>query len=546
MAQEQSPELGAYAREAFRWLYDAEMYASLVPPIEQHPYTLPTRLSDEDIAAMRAGGRIAPLAPGETPKGLVNIFTVDEVDKGRRRIILDATINRYVERHVPAGLRIQLPSRQDCRQDVHAAPTQAQLDYAAYYDQFALGKGVQLYFCFQNKDGVWFKWLRLPMGFTHSCAVACAATWTVAGEVELNLKSGGRGSAHSRAGRAPKPPTEDPGSNPGDTIFRDKPPIRRTYIDNLRYAGSATQVTAYTEEFKRVSNLIGATLNDSEGEKEEEAFLGELYSFSQKTKASTPKTIRKLRAALALLDSNLLARRKWAAIFGIMLYACPTSDIPLSECYDLLLFYRRQVCSGGVDSWGELVGAPQATNNLMREVLGTLITNLPTPCREESEPGTQVHIVTDASEWGWGAITWRDGDDSFISLHAQPWPYPSPHDVRHSAIAEPLAAKAAVYRFAPPATTGVVLYGDHLPFLQACVRGHAHSPTYNEVIRDLARIYPATSFSLRFLPGRHNTADFLSRGLADPQEGMPSSPAEIQARSQPVEATKRQQNIFMA
>ena len=472
-AEEQGEEIGGYVKEAFRWLHDVSLYQSLVPPIEQQPAPLPSKLLPSDLQDMVAAGRVTELALDEVPKGTVHLFTVDEVDKGRRRIILDATINRYVEKFPPMGFKIRLPSRQECRADVLAAETQAQLDYEAYYDQFPLDPEVQLYFCFQSQ-GKWWKWLRLPMGFTHSCAVACAATWTVAGKVERNLDPSRPGTNMPTS--TPKRP-HDPGSKPAhpNKLSCTPPPIRRTYIDNLRYAGAAKQAAAYTEEFKRVSQQVRATLNKEEGERTEESFLGEVYCFSSKTKASTPKTVGKLTAALALLDEHHLQRKKWAAIFGIVFYACPTSDIPLSSCYDLLLFYRKQVCSAAGE-WSQFVGAPPSITTLLRELLRTLILNVPTPCKPEAavtELG-RVHIVTDASAWGWGALTWMDGDEAFVDQHAQEWP-PSGIDMRPSTVAEPLAAQAAVYRFVslrrPPTIPPRVHQGARkIPHLQPCNR----------------------------------------------------------------------------
>jgi hypothetical protein len=340
---------------------------------------------------MVAAKRIAPLDPHEKPLGTVHIFTVDEPDKNRRRIIADATINQYVTKY--QAEKIQLPTRTESRTDVTKHETQSQEDYAAYYDQFLLDPACQLYFCFEH-DGTWWKLLRLPMGFTHSCAVACAATWIVAKQTELNLR---------------------------DTTT--SPPTRRTYIDNLRYSGTHQQVLEHTREFRRISESVGATLNKSNGPTTTEAFLGEMYCFKNKTKSSTPKTIRKLSAARVLATNDILPRRRWAAIFGIFFFAAPTTALPLAECYDLLLFFRRSVSSNQEPTergWNENIGIPTRTKHLLQEALSTLIENVPTPCSPQ-DPEDDLHIVTDASVWGWGAISWRKSDNAFVHLHAEPW-----------------------------------------------------------------------------------------------------------------------------
>ena len=77
--------------------------------------------------------------------------------------------------------------------------------------------------------------------------------------------------------------------------------------------------------------------------------------------------------------------------------------------------------------------------------------------------------MTDASEWGWGAISWNGY--SLLS-HQEPWGRTFQNG-KFSAHAEPEAILRALRRFISPGEV-TTLYTDHEAMKYAAPKGYAH------------------------------------------------------------------------
>jgi hypothetical protein len=122
-------------------------------------------------------------------------------------------------------------------------------------------------------------------------------------------------------------------------------------------------------------------------------------------------------------------------------------------------------------------------------------------------------LITDASEWGWGAL-YLDANTGAALSHSAPW---SPEDrisfdVRRSAYAEPEAVFRAVCRFVRPGDKRpIAIVSDSTTARFALEKGHSQSFVINAIINRLYTLFPHTDFRFHYVPGEHNGADALSR-----------------------------------
>ena len=108
-----------------------------------------------------------------TPKNWVNAFLVAEMEKGRQRPIFEPRLNGST---VAPFLRY--PSRLQRRWSWSKNSTfVANLDFAAFFDQFELATGIRDFFCFGDVFGRTWRLTRLPMGATWAPFVAQTLTW---------------------------------------------------------------------------------------------------------------------------------------------------------------------------------------------------------------------------------------------------------------------------------------------------------------------------------------------------------------------------------
>ena len=126
-----------------------------------------------------------------------------------------------------------------------------------------------------------------------------------------------------------------------------------------------------------------------------------------------------------------------------------------------------------------------------------------------------AEIFTDASAWGWGAVSIWEG--RVVSTASHPW---TPEErmnwrVESSVVAEPLAVVKAVAKFLPArraeCPAGVRIWSDHLPLVFAAARGVGKAFAYSHMLSALSH-REGYFFCFGFVAGENNPADPFSRG----------------------------------
>jgi hypothetical protein len=135
-------------------------------------------------------------------------------------------------------------------------------------------------------------------------------------------------------------------------------------------------------------------------------------------------------------------------------------------------------------------------------------TNAPVPVyTPDVEP--DFAIYTDASAYGWGAISISRGGN--VKTISKRWSTQEceDHNIHSSVVSEPLALRKAIAALVPTTTRKVTIYTDHLPFVFAAKATFGRAWSYSEAIQFLSGY--KTEFDVQFVPGEHNPADALSR-----------------------------------
>jgi hypothetical protein len=481
------PKLYERLNQTYRWLWDPTIYEEALKntPMKERERDSNVRLPDEDIDIWIADGKVEEFH-GEA-KSFMHIFDVIEFFKLRRRGIGEPFINDFIFKLMLAGIR--LPTRKDVRAFLHQQTSATPLDAAAFYDQFKLHRDVQQYFVFQH-NGKNYALTVLPMGFRPAADVA-----QLTAEAILTLSK----QHHAMA-----------------------------YIDNFIFTGPNQQedVTRFLDAAKE----YGLQINESKDHKWKDDmqkvafdFLGEQYDLADKTKKSTTKTIGKVTRALEILRSynSLVSSRTVAAICGILIYASPSHDIPLSAMFPVMRYLSHL---GKVTTdWDS--PAPPIDNNTLTTLQtwsSMILKNPATPIFSPQPETHDIEIQVDASSWGWGAVIIHSCGR--IQTIQKQWP--ANFNAESSTIAEPMAAWLAVSYASNASIKRILLRSDHLNLVHAIKRGHGLTKSYNDFIHNYRTKFPQLFIDAEHIAGIDNTAaDKLSRGLINVND--PSITANI-------------------
>jgi hypothetical protein len=462
--------------ETYRWLWDPTIYEEALnnTPSKERERDSNVRLPDEDIDIWIADGKVQEFH-GEA-KSFMHIFDVIEFFKLRRRGIGEPFINDFIFKAMLAG--IHLPTRKDVRAFLHNQSSATPLDAAAFYDQFKLHRDVQQYFVFQH-NGKNYALNVLPMGFRPAADIA-----------QLTAEA---------------------------ILLLSKQQHAMAYIDNFIFTGPNQQDDV--ARFLNTAKNYGLQINESKDHKWSNDmqkvsfdFLGERYDLSDKTKKSTAKTIGKVARALEILQSynSLISSRTVAAICGILIYASPSHDIPLSAMFPVMRYLSHL---GKVTTDWDSPAPPidRNTLNTMQTWSSMILKNPATPIFSPQPELHDIEIQVDASAWGWGAVIIHSSGR--IQTVQKQWP--AYFNAESSTIAEPMAAWLAVSYATTASTKRILLRSDHLNLVHAIKRGHGLTKSYNDFIHNYRTTYPQLLIDAEHIAGIDNTvADKLSRGMA--------------------------------
>jgi hypothetical protein len=213
-------------------------------------------------------------------------------------------------------------------------------------------------------------------------------------------------------------------------------------------------------------------------------------------------------------------------MFSLLFYASNTQDLRLAPFYDALRFYRRW--SRELQLHPYLWDAPlviqpsQLAWEQLADWTGRVLKN---EWRRITKPKKATKwIVTDASDWGWGALCY---DGHSVKTYAEPWPADFA-GAGKSAHAEPVAITKALAYFVKPGEC-TKLYTDHIAAKYAVGKGYSPAYVVNRVLDFIQRNYPPGTITLGFIKGIWNPADAPSRDRAPTTEDIQLRDAWLQA-----------------
>lgn len=488
LARAAGAELAGAWEEAMRWVLTEAPYAELQRKAPRGALEVPTtRLSPEDVAKMEAAGQVRRV-PLQQVDGYVKVFGVPEMAKLRRRAIKHtADINDRFGRDTLQA--VVFPTRsQQSRQSASGAFVAA-VDFAAYFDQFALVEEVQRRMCFRS-GAVLYALTRMPMGQRHAVAAAQRTTDVL-------------------------------------TSFALPPGVSvQSCIDNIRFVGPKKGVRLALLELVARCRLCGVTINElpsaNSGEddrrqaetliRQDGDWLGAHYDHAQARQRLAAKTVEKLRRSWERREEWTL--RAYAAHMGLLFFATSVLRLKLAGYFDALkgLRGKSQKVTACPELWDLPVPAmAEGESRALQAWTRVATANAFVPCETEAPAG--LTLLTDACETGWGALC-VDSDTGMAMSHSAMW---TPQEritlqTVHSTYAEPEAVYRAVCRFVRPAETRQVLVlTDSAAAKGALAKGHSPSFVVNAIAARLNSAFGEVQFRYAHVPGKQNGADGLSR-----------------------------------
>lgn len=488
--------LSAEAKAAQLWCNSHTFYG---PRITTDPHKIPpaTFTADQMEQLLRAD----KIRPHRGPiNGFVNAFTIAQHNKKRLRVIAEPIINATCDRQ--QIYKVHYPSRLERRARARGARFEAELDFAAYFDQFELSPDVYSWFVLRAKSPVGgdslFALTRLPMGVTFAPSVAQSVTSVLV--MPLLAMEG---------------------------IRVD------TCIDNIRIVAEEPQqfATAMQVLLQRIE-LANVTLNDAQIWKVSEAellqkcavttaprvFLGERYIGD--TISNSESNVEKLQQALERFEEGsgdtVYTMRNFASLIGLILFMAHTINVDLADYHTLLRAYGKIISDAAGWDYACTISS-EAVIEQLRALAQRIIANplIPLPVIEPPSRDLEDYdaaIEVDASGSAWGAIV-RIRESQHVFTLQQRWTV----SMLHSARAEPTAAMMAIQwvRRHIGREAKVAVITDHIAMAAGQRRwnsryGGFSSSGYhlNEFYRELYRNGGGEVF---YVEGELNRADGISR-----------------------------------
>ena len=476
--------------DARGWLNDEAKYAGLQatgPP--------PTaKLSNKEVEILASHGSVAPLPVGWAVKGHVNIFGMPEhigTEKARRRVIKEAiTINDGTDRSTLLGFRA--PTRAWLRAAVFRGKWVLCLDAAAFFDQFKYASIITRLMVFKSKDGRLWRSLLLAMGQRQASDVAQALMAVL------------RDFHHAEGC------TSDFSADNIRFVADSYDAIMKTALEFIQRCATFGVILNEVDVKASLADVAQAL---SEKISHVGDFWGEILDHQKKTACLRTKTAEKAGAIWAI--RNEWTWRQAIGAIALGLWAAPVFGLRMHDFYAVFAVLRKsgKLLQDDPNLWDTRACIDDAATLEIGRLLAPAIRNAPHAITAARDDTPHQVIFTDASRWGWGAISVRTDDWSVQWAH-QPWNSAFAAHAHASADAEPEAIWRAAARFLQPRVSNTaLLVTDHSAFPDVLRRGFSASARINAIVGRLATRFPWWHIRAAYAPGATNPADQLSRGL---------------------------------
>jgi hypothetical protein len=437
--------------------------------------------------------------------GIVKGFTVPQHAKRRLRPIFEPLLNDSLKGD--ALVQLQYPSRYERRARAVGARFSAELDFAAYFDQFELAPACRSWFVLRLPvplDGErLFALTRMPMGASFAPGVAQLTTWIIVHPLTRM--------AHVRVDSMIDN-IRVLADTPGAFVI-----AMRTLLDRIR-AAALTLNDAHLWAVDDTTLLQRCAIGPAP-----RLFLGEEYR--EVSIANSPANVEKLARAIDLYRQRAdtaesqYSLRNFASLIGLIVFMGHTIDLRLCDSFTLLRAWGTMVSEAtGWDGPCHITSA--AVNDEIERLARAITANRPVSLAPLQPPSFDVAsygacVIVDASVSGMGAFVYFPDTQRAYVLR-QRWTA----RLAHSAHAEPRAALIAL-RWARARVPGscVAIVTDHAAIATGQRRwysrngGFSSSFHLNELYRAL---YGEGGGEVFFVDGDRNPADGPSRDTTAP------------------------------
>ena len=483
----QSEYVRSQCKTAHRALSDPSFY-DRVPKCTSADVPLERMTRSDDVDTLLAFGVIERVAAQDVCGG-VEMFTLDEVSKNRRRAIkFTRTINESLGKETL--LDVRLMTKKEIVKLPSAGTHFIALDFAAYFDQFLYAEEIRNRMCFARRlaDGTieHYRLRVLAMGQRQAVEVA---SWSTELLLDFAKESTASGSV----------------------------------IDNIIFVGSREQVLhdarIFVERVRAVGALLNEDVDDLESLVQERGdWCGVTLDLSAKTVALTEKVLNKTR--LSWENRFSWTWRTFAGHIGLLFWSWGILDVPMADYFALLRFISeagRRMTDAPDAEWDAPAALWPSVWPVLDAWTSLALRNTPRAVQADAEPDWL--ICTDASRWGWGyvALCAATGD---VRSHGERRSAATERDhgakLGRSTFAEPQAILNTCCHLLTPAAPKRVRIGTDNTVAQAAyTRGfNTHSFDINECLRRLRDLFGAPFvFDFLHVPGVLNIyADRASRG----------------------------------
>jgi hypothetical protein len=298
-------------------------------------------------------------------------------------------------------------------------------------------------------------------------------------------------------------------------------------IDNVRFVGPKDAVLNAATTLTKRCRACGVTVNElpsSNSEKDDEQqlekllhqegdWLGATYNYRDSSQRVAQKTLDKLKVSFG--NRAEWTHRTYAAHMGLLFFASGILHAPIASYFEALKQLRRRSAelTARPEQWEEAVRITPSEGDALKRWTEFSLRNTAVPCATE-ERASRV-LITDASDWGWGALFFDYASGAALSF-GTPWTAEDrmTFDTNRSTYAEPEAIYRALCRFIKPwDSRPLLVLTDSSTAKYSLARGYSAAFPVNDVARRVKQHFPRLILEFEHVPGANNPADGLSRGL---------------------------------
>ena len=500
----------------------AKLFADMRPFVEDH--TLYQRIctdkagsprladiTDDDHSKMLLSAKFRQMmasSPYSRARRYGVVFTVAEKAKNRRRLIMwPKQLNEELKQHFPK-LEINIADGVQYAKDLAPGMAAIACDLVKSFWQVPLAQAVQPYFAYKYADETYCHTV-LPMGVVFAPALMQAITEILA-----------------------------------DTGVADV--TTHVHIDNVRFVGKPDAVREAYRRFKERCDTCNVTLGrevnkyhpnynasagaDAPSQPRLEQlhtvgeFCGTVTDYRNATIRVSDKVLEKIRSDLAAVRKPTATIHDIMVLFGRLFFATRVLRVPLSPYYFVLKYYRRAMhrfaSTGDANAPAELWSTAQT---LLYKWVSAITANRPVRHHPDSaqlsDSSRVLHLATDASVAGWGAVLIDDATGEVASTGAK---WSAPHNNTEINALETAAVRNGLVAFADRiravAPHALLVYVDNTSAKHAIQKGYSASEQMNAAILEVCKSLDTLPSNIHvhayYISTLQNPADEPSRGRA--------------------------------